>query len=312
MILGPTAVGKTSLAVELARRLPAEIVSADSRLVYRGMDIGTAKPTPEERQIVPHHLIDVVDAAADFSVRRYQKLAQDAIDDIHARKKLVLLVGGTGQYLRALLEGWQPPPRATDSSIRARLRSQAEEHGRESLHTRLRELDPERAAEIHPNNLRRVIRALEVYELTGKPPSKVHDKAPPDYEVLRLGLTIEDRALEDRIRARLEQMIADGLLDEVRSLLEGGLRPEGSAMSAIGYRQIAAYLAGEGTLEEAKREIIADTLEFVRRQYTWFKPDDPMIRWLTAGESVVDRAEELIRDWLASGEDGAGTGRQAV
>lgn len=298
MILGPTAVGKSDLAIELAEKFPGEIVSADSRLVYRGMDIGTAKPSPNDQVRVPHHMIDIVEPGHEFSVVEYRRLADSAIEDIHTRGQIAYLVGGTGQYLRAVLEGWQPPPRPEDSSVRTELREFARRHSPKELHDRLREVDPVRAREIHPNNVRRVIRALEIYQTTGEPPSELQTKHPPDYDVLQIGLTMEKSALQARIVERIDRMLETGLADEVRQLLEKGVPPDASALSAIGYPQMVDYLEGELSLGAARQQIMDETFDFLRRQNTWFKPEDPHIEWFVVDEGVLDRLKARIRTWL--------------
>lgn len=297
VILGPTAVGKSDLAIELAQEFPGEIVSSDSRLVYRGMDIGTAKPSADDQDRVPHHLIDIVKPGQEFSVAEYRRLAERAIEDIHTRGLIAYLVGGTGQYLRAVLEGWQPPPRPEDSSLRTELREFARRHSAQELHDRLRAVDPVRAQEIHPNNVRRVIRALEIYHITGEPPSALQTKSPPDYDVLQIGLTLEKGALQNRIEERVDQMLAAGFADEVKRLLESGVSPHASAMSGIGYPQLVDYLRGELSLEAARQQIVDDTLDFVRRQTTWFKPDDPQIEWFVVDQNVLARVKARVREW---------------
>jgi len=242
-LLGPTAVGKTSCSLRLARHFPFEIVSADSRLFYRGMDIGTAKPTPEELQQVPHHLINVSEWNDPWTLERYLDAARQVIDEITRRGGMVLLVGGTGQYMTALVEGWQPPPRPDDNSIRIELESFVQTHGADALYRMLQDIDPDRAAELDPRNVRRVIRAHEIYRLTGKPPSSFQKKSPPDYDVLRIGLTLPRSELYARIDSRIDQMLSDGWAEEVQALLDQG-PPEGSVFSAIGYSELADYLQG--------------------------------------------------------------------
>ena len=212
-IVGPTAVGKSALALALAEALDGEIVSADSRLVYRGMDIGTDKPTPAERARIPHHLIDVVDPDQSFSLAMYQDLAYAAIADITARGRLPLLVGGTGQYVWAVMEGWTIPRAGPDGALRTRLFAEAEAHGAEALHARLAAVDPLAASKIDAQNVRRVVRALEVYELTGRPISDWQRRPPPPYRTLILGLTLPRPALYSRINARVKRMVAQGLFD---------------------------------------------------------------------------------------------------
>lgn len=299
-IVGSTAVGKTECSIHLARRLEGEIVSADSRLLYRGMDIGTAKPTAEQRALVPHHLIDLAEPEENWSLAAFRTAALEAIQSIHARERLPFLVGGTGQYVTAILEGWTPPPRPSDEALRRSLEGFAAAHGHQALHERLRAVDPEAAAMIDPRNVRRVVRALEVYESTGIPASRLRERRPPPFQTLRIGLTLPRAELYARVDARVQAMLAAGLVDEVRRLLERGLSPEAPAMSAIGYREIAAYLRGEISLEEAQNRIRRATRQFVRRQANWFKLSDPRIHWFESREGVEDGIEHLIRKWLAS------------
>lgn len=294
-IVGPTAVGKTALAVALAAYFAAEAVSADSRQFYRGMDIGTAKPTVEERAALPHHLIDIADPDATVGLAQFLRLAHAAIADIHARDKLPLLVGGTGQYVRALLEGWQTPEVPPDPELRAAL----EQRGREApaaLWQQLLSLDPGAAAFIDPRNVRRVIRALEVCLKTGTPFSAQRQRVPPPYRVLQLGLTLPREVLYARADARVVAMMAAGLPAEVARLLAAGYGWELPAMSGLGYRQFRPYFAGHATLAEVTARIQLDTHDFIRRQYAWFRGDDPAITWLAPDE--VATARRLIETWL--------------
>ena len=249
-LIGPTAVGKTELAIRLAEACAGEIVSADSRLFYRGMDIGTAKPSLEERRRAPHHLIDVADPDEPWSLAMFQKAAQEAIAGIHARRKLPLLVGGTGQYVRAVVEGWVPPPQAPDPDLRRRLETWAEEIGPEELHARLAVVDPEAARRILPGNLRRTIRALEVIFHTGRRFSEQQRKKETPYHLIQIGLTRPREELYRRIDARIEAMFANGFVEEVRGLLERGYAPDLPTLSAIGYGETCAYLRGEISLED--------------------------------------------------------------
>jgi tRNA dimethylallyltransferase len=270
-IVGPTGVGKTALSIALAQVLGGEIVSADSRQVYRLMDIGTAKPTAEERAAVPHHLIDVADPGDDFSLAVYQDLAYQAIDGIAARGRLPLLVGGTGQYLAAVLEGWQIPRVAPQPGLRARLEREAAEQGAAALHTRLARADPGAATSIQPANVRRVIRALEVYEMTGRPISEQQAKRPPPYRARTLWLSLPADTLYARIDARVDAMIAAGLVAEVRGLLARGYGWDLPSMSGLGYREFQPYFAGAATLEQAIERLKFDTHAFARRQPNWFR-----------------------------------------
>ena len=286
-IVGPTAVGKTALSIALAQALGGEIVSADSRQVFRRMDIGTAKPTAAERAAVPHHLIDVVDPDQDFSLGLYQDLAMAAIDDIAARGRLPLLVGGTGQYLAALLQGWNIPRVAPQPELRAALEQEAQEHGTATLHARLAQVDPAAAAGILPTNLRRVIRALEVYEVTGQPISAQQTRQAPPYRVQTLWLTLPAPTLYARIDARVDAMAMAGLVEEVRGLLTRGYGWELPSMSGLGYREFQPYFAGQSGLDEAIQRLKYNTHAFARRQPNWF-------RRLPAAERIAADSDDLL------------------
>lgn len=270
-IVGPTAVGKTALAVELAQQMGAEIVSADSRQIYRYMDIGTAKPTPEERAAAPHHLVDIRDPDEPFSLATYQELAYAAIEEILARGRAPLLVGGTGQYLAAVLEGWSIPRVAPQPELRAELEREAAELGAAALHARLAAVDPVAAAQIAPANLRRVIRALEVHAVTGAPISAQQTRQPPPYAIRTIWLTRPRAALYARADARVDAMIAAGLVDEVAGLLARGYAWDLPAMSSLGYIQLRPYFADEASLEACVERLKFDTHSFIRRQGAWFR-----------------------------------------
>ncbi len=270
-IVGATAVGKTRLALELAAELNAEVVSADSRQIYRGMDIGTAKPTPAEQAAVPHHLIDIVDPNETFSLARFQDLATAAIDDILARGRQPLLVGGTGQYLAALLEGWQIPRVAPQPELRAALEQEAVIHGSAALHRRLAGIDPVAAAAIAPENLRRIIRALEVFEVSGQPISLQQGRRPPPYRIETRWLIRERNALYARIDQRVDAMMAAGLLDEVAGLIAQGYHWELPAMSSLGYIQFRPYLDSAASLDDCVQQLKYATHAFARRQESWFR-----------------------------------------
>jgi tRNA dimethylallyltransferase len=297
-IIGPTAVGKTEISISLAERLGGEIISADSRLLYRGMDIGTDKPSKEVRARIPHHMIDVTDPDQPWSLAIYRREAIDTIDAIHQRDRLPMLVGGTGQYITALIEGWIPPPKSGDPSLRQRLENYAEEHGSEALHEQLKKIDLTSAAKIDHRNVRRVVRALEIYHITGFPPSQQRASQAPPFRVLRVGLTLPRPELYARIDTRIDAMLSKGLIAEVEGLLERGCDPDLPAMSAIGYRQITEYLRGSISLDEAVSQMRKATRQFVRRQSNWFKQNDPRIHWFDVQDDVIDRVESLIRDWL--------------
>ena len=279
VIVGPTAVGKTAFAIELAKIANAEIVSADSRYFYRGMDIGTAKPTPEERQSIPHHLIDVADPDETWSLALFQQKAYDAIASIHERGKNVIVVGGTGQYIRALLQGWSPPTMEADLVMRSVLEDWANEIGPMEIHKKLAILDPIAAEKIDYRNVRRTIRALEVIFGSGQRFSEQRKVTESPYSFLILGLNRSRSSLYQRIDQRIDQMIRQGFIEEVAGLLEKGYSPALPSMSAIGYREISAYLNHEISLEEAIRLIKQRTRNFVRRQANWFKTNDPQIHW---------------------------------
>ncbi|UCH86322.1 MAG: tRNA (adenosine(37)-N6)-dimethylallyltransferase MiaA [Dehalococcoidia bacterium] len=279
-IVGPTATGKTALAIALAQRLDGEIVGADSRQVYRHMDIGTAKPTAKERSLAAHHLIDVIDPDQEFSLAQYLEQAVAVLEDVWSRGKQPLLVGGSGQYVWALLEGWRVPRLQPQRELRRELEERAARQGAEALHRELAQVDPKAAARIDPRNVRRVIRALEVHKATGRPISYWQEKGPPPWEVLILGLTCPRQVLYERIDARVDAMMEVGLVDEVRGLLSMGYDPSLASMSGIGYKQICQHLAGELDLATAVARIKTATHRLARQQYTWFRLDDQRIRWI--------------------------------
>ncbi len=295
-IVGPTATGKTAAGIRLAEMLGGEIISADSMAVYKGMDIGTAKPTPEERSAVPFHLIDVVRPDEDFSVAEFRRLAEEAIEQIMARGKVPILVGGTGLYVKALTGGLNIPEVAPDRGLRERLRQEAERLGGAHLLERLRAIDPITAARLHPRDLKRMIRALEVYQATGKPISYFHETAGTaevTYHAELFGLTMSRPALYSRIERRVDEMIEAGLVEEVRRLLDEGYDPGLPAMRGLGYKQIAGYLLGEYDLPTAVELLKRDTRRFAKRQLTWFRAD-PNIRWLDVeGCSAAETAETI-------------------
>jgi tRNA dimethylallyltransferase len=297
-IVGPTAVGKSEIAIRIAQSLAAELVSADSRLLYRGMNIGTDKPTAIQRSQVPHHLIDVADPQKNWSLAQYKRRADLVIGQIQARDRLPILVGGTGQYVTAVLEGWTPPPAAETEDLRRELEAYAASHGAGSLHARLAAVDPERAAQLDPANIRRVVRALEVYDITGARASTLPGAKPPSYPILRLGLNRPRSALYERIDHRIDRMLESGLVEEVQRLLDQGLTPDDPPMSAIGYRQIAKHVLGAQSLEESVRESRRLSRQLVRRQANWFKADDPQIEWFEANNDPASHMLARIEDWL--------------
>ena len=299
VLLGPTAVGKTALSLELAERFDGEIVGADSRQVYKGMDIGTAKPTPAEQARVPHHLIDFRAPDQPLTLAEFQTLAYAAIDAIHARGHVPFLVGGTALYVRAVVEGLRIPEVPPDPALRAQLEAELAEQGRDALFARLARLDPRTAAVIDGQNPRRVLRALEIFLITGQSKVDLEGAQPPPYAILQIGL---DRPREDlyaRIDARVEAMIEEGLVEETARLLAAGYAPTLPAMTSLGYREIAAYLAGEMTLDAAVERIKHETHRFVRHQYTWFRRMAG-VHWVDV--TRADAADEVVTkvaDFLA-------------
>lgn len=289
-ITGPTASGKSQVALELARELGGEIVNADSRQVYRGMDIGTAKPTNAQRGRVPHHLFDIADPADGFSLALYQHAAREALEDIWSRDTFAWLVGGTGQYIWALLEAWQVPSVAPDTGLRTRLGGIAEKEGAAALHVRLAEVDPVAAARIDARNVRRVIRALEVFEHTGVPMSTWQTRGKPDFEFLLFGIDVAREVLYARIDQRVEEMFSRGIVEEVEALLASRVAATAPAMSSIGYGEVVRYLAGELTRDEAVRATQWATHRLARQQAQWFRRDDPRITWVQGADDIEMQA----------------------
>lgn len=298
-VVGPTAVGKTALAIALAQRFDGEIVNADSRQVYTGMDIGTAKPTEGERRRARHHLIDFRSPDAPISLGEYLPLAREAIESIAASGRLPILCGGSGQYVWSVLEGWSVPQVPPDPEFRARLERRLAIDGSAPLWQELRQLDPERAATVDPQNPRRIIRALEILRVTGTRAAAADKSAEPPYRSLILGLTADRAALYERADARFDAMMAQGLLDEARRLDAAGYGLGSGPLSGVGYTELGLYLQGEMSLDEAVSRAKTRTHRLVRRQYTWFKPADPRIVWLDATDgSPVDEALSLVRRFL--------------
>jgi tRNA dimethylallyltransferase len=304
LLVGPTAVGKTELAIQLAERLNGEIVSADSRLFYHGMDIGTAKPTREEQERVAHHLIDIADPDEILSLAVFQQKAREAIADIHTRNKIPFLVGGTGQYIRAVTEGWSPPEVKPDERLRAELEKINDEKGNNWLYEKLKTLDLPAAEKIDPRNVRRTIRALEVIMATGRKFSEQRGQTESLYHLITIGLTRPRAELYARVDQRIDMMFTNGFLDEVKSLLAKGYSPSLPTMSAIGYRECIKVIKGKLNEEQAKAEIRRATRIFVRRQANWFKESDPNIKWFRVEEGAESKIESYIRASIAS-EDGS-------
>lgn len=296
-IVGPTATGKTAVGIELAKRLGGEIISADSMAVYKFMNISTAKPTPEELCGIRIHLVDVVLPDEEFSVAEFKRLAEEAIADILSRGKMPLVVGGTGLYIKALTGCLSIPSIGPDRMLRERLKAEALQYGNEQLLERLRAIDPITAGRLHPNDLKRIIRALEVYEISGMPISHFHKVAGKHealYDFKLFGLIMSRQLLYKRIEERVEEQIKSGLVEEVQSLLEKGYSPDLPSMKGLGYKQIAGYLRGEYDFETAVKLLKRDTRRFAKRQLTWFRADKSIL-WLDVeGRSPSQVSEEII------------------
>ena len=295
-IVGPTAVGKTQLAVELCRRFGGEVVNADSRQVYRGMDIGTAKPTPEERALSRHHLLDLLEPSESFGLGAFLPLAKQASADIGARGLIPIVAGGTGQYVWALLEGQSVPQVPPDPEFRAALEREAsEEGGAQAIHDRLRQVDPDRADALDPRNVRRVVRALEIYHATGSKPSELASPAHRPVRNLVIGLTMERKALYRRSDDRVDAMMEAGFLAEVERLVQAGYTMGQGALNSPGYRELGQHLMGELSLDEAVSRTKTQTHRLARRQFTWFKPGDRRITWLDAADpGLVRKAGDFL------------------
>ena len=289
-IVGPTATGKSALALRLALELDGEIVSADSRQAYRFMDIGTAKPSPQDRSQVPHHLVDVVDPDGEYSLAVFLSQAAEALRQIRDRGRRPILAGGTGQYVWALLEDWQLPEAPPDVVHRRSTAQKVSEEGGAALYEELTALDPEAAARIDPRNVRRVSRALEVRRLSTPGPAGGPVKSPVPEGTSIIGLTLERAALYERVDARIDRMLEAGWVEEVQALLDRGFSPDLPSMSSLGYREIVRHLAGDMSIAEAAARIKRRTHRFVRQQYNWFRPSDRRIKWFEASPSGLDAA----------------------
>ncbi|GMV86004.1 MAG: tRNA dimethylallyltransferase [Dehalococcoidia bacterium] len=289
-IVGATGTGKSAMGLELALRLGGEIVNADSRQVYRGMDIGTAKPSPGDRGRVRHHLYDIASPREGYSLASYQRDARAVLDQVWERGTFAWLVGGTAQYAWALLENWQVPEVSPDDGLRAELEAFATRYGWEALHARLASVDPTAAGRIDGRNIRRVIRAIEVYEKSGRPISEWQRKGKPDFEFLLFGIDVERPVLYERVDRRVEAMFAGGLLDEVRALLDSGVPRDAPAMSSIGYAEAVRHLAGDCTLAEAIEKTKIATHRLIRSQDQWFRRDDQRITWVRDAEDIEMQA----------------------
>lgn len=297
VVLGPTAVGKTALAIALAKRFCTEVISGDSMLIYRHMDIGTAKPSAEEQDGVVHHLVDIIDPSDSFDVTNFIDLAREKIHELNERGMVPILAGGTGLYIKALLEGYQFNVTPQNEAFRAEMEAVIAEHGAEELHRRLAEVQPETAARLHPNDTRRVIRALEVASFGGEVVSQEkEDGTACLYDVAVIGLTSERSLLYERINKRVDQMMADGLLDEVKGLLADGVPQSAQSMKGIGYKELVAYLNGTCTLDEAVDEIKKGTRHFAKRQFTWYRKM-PYIDWyeVETKEDLIEIEQEIAK-----------------
>ena len=297
-VVGPTAVGKSKLGLLLAQTFNGEIVGADSRQVYRYMDIGTAKPTAEERSAVPHHLIDVVDPDGSFSVALYQSLALKAIDQVMQRGRVPVLVGGSGLYVWSLVEGWEIPRVEPDAGFRKRLEERAAAEGGESLYRELEKIDSNTAASIDPRNVRRVIRALEIHHTGGAAGAPSRGKKQPPFETLIVGLTAERRSLYQMIDRRVDRMIEQGLVEEVKGLVGRGYGPDLPSMSSVGYKEICQFIDGRMDLATAMQRIKFETHRFARHQYAWFRLNDPRIHWFDVDDQAEDKVLEMVGEAL--------------
>lgn len=298
VLTGPTASGKTSFSIRLAKEFNCEIVCMDSMQIYRGMDVGTAKPTKEEMAGVPHHMLDVCDPRDGFSVTQYQEMAEAVMADIIARGKRPLLVGGTGLYLRALRHPMAMGVVAGDDALRDELQLIADsEGGKERLHDELAQVDPETAQRLHVNDVRRVIRALEVYKLTGVPFSKQPDvEGEPRFDYRVVTLTMDRAILYNRIEKRVDMMLEDGLVEEIRGLLDAGVPADAQAMKAIGYKEIVPYLRGDWTLDKAVYELKKGTRHYAKRQLTWMRREEDVL-WV---EALEPDAYDKMAAWFNS------------
>ncbi len=298
VVAGPTASGKTSLSVQLAKRLDGEIVSADSMQIYKYMDIGTAKPTDTEKEGIPHHMMDFLDPSENFSVADYCSAAHEVIRDIHARGQIPIVVGGTGFYIDSLVNNIDFGETVSDGEIRKELELFAKERGREALYEILKKIDPITAEKYHPNNVRRIIRAIEFYRITGETIS-AHAMEEKDarYNAVWLAVDWDREVLYDRINRRVDQMVSDGLLDEAKSLLER-YDPTSTAMQSIGYKELKGYFYGTCELSEALEQIKMSSRRYAKRQLTWFRRNED-IHWIKADENIADTAEKIVRERLA-------------
>ena len=300
VICGPTGVGKTSLAIDLARRFEGEIIGADSMQLYRHMDIGTAKPTPGEQAAVTHHMVDIVDPDDHFDAEMYAGMAYTTVLTLTGKGILPFIVGGTGLYIKALIHGLFESLKI-DTGIRKRLKKEAEARGGPHLHARLKTVDPAAAARIHANDTYRIVRALEIYETTGRRMSdtqQLHQFKPQRLQAIKIGLHMEREELYQRIDQRVDQMISGGLASEVQGLVADGYGFDLPAMSGVGYGQFAPYLSGEATLDEVADDVKRATRRFVRQQANWFRQDDDRIHWFEVRPDTYPAILDLIRNFV--------------
>ena len=301
VVLGPTAVGKSTLGMRLARELDGEIVNADALQVYRHLELGTDKPTPEMRAEIPHHLVDVLEPTEPYSAGDFARRARDAIRDIRSRNRLPVVVGGSGLYLKALLEGLSPLPQR-DETVRARLKERVEKEGVETLHAELARLDPETASRVQPRDRQRIVRALEVQAVSGRPMSSLMAKKSPDFQPIdaaRIGLTLPRAILYDRIAGRIRDMVKKGWVEEVSALLDRGVDASAPAFQAIGYSQIVHYILGRSSLDQAIETTVQATRRYAKRQMTWFRRVEG-VRWIPALE-IEQQFPILLRELTLGG-----------
>ena len=300
-VLGPTAAGKTDLSLKIAEEFKAEIISADSMQIYKDMDIGTAKVSQDIQAKIKHHQIDIINPDEDYSVADYQEDVDPIIADIFNRNKLPLMVGGTGLYIKAVLEGFSLPDMEPDEELRAKLRQEAKDKGNQYVHDKLKEIDPKLAQKLHPNDLRRVIRGIEIYKLTGHNKSyykKKQEEAPPRYQSIKIGLTRNRQELYDRINKRVELMIEEGLVEEAKKIFNSyELDKKSTARQAIGYKELFKYFKGEYDFEEAVRRIKRNTRHYAKRQLSFFKRDDE-IKWYNLTEISKENLFKKVLEYL--------------
>ena len=304
VIVGPTAVGKTKVAIQLAKRINGEIVSADSMQVYKNMDIGTAKPTTEEMEGIKHYMIDIVEPDQEFSVAKYKEMTLECMDDVIKSNKVPIIVGGTGLYINAVVENIEFSETISDCEYRKELGNKAEKEGAEFLHKELEDIDPQAAAKIHKNDLKRIIRALEVFKYTGKPISyhqQISKQNPSKYEFIMFGLTMNREKLYTRINQRVDKMLKGGLKQEVKKLIDMGISDKSTSMQGLGYKEMAGYFRGTKTIDEVTDIIKRDSRRYAKRQLTWFRRN-ACINWIDIEEDEKDDAIKKIINYLEANQ----------